>query len=326
MYAWRRYAVVTAGGPKGCLAPKTAADSHAMRLVWAAAAVALCAGALIGTGCGSTREVVSLGTVANAAVKTEAVGTARVSLRGSVTFNQDHAQRFEFKGHGIVDWGTNSAKLRAVYKFPDPIQESIKQEFGRPASADLIVDGRNGIVLYMRFPFLKKLMPRGKTWMKADIVEMGKAYGLDLDRMKETKQSDPGQMLAYLKSAVGVRRIGSDLVRREVTTHYSTIVNAQTIIEQAPRDQQKAMRKFLRMMGIKTYPVDIWVGRDGVVRKLAIELEYKQPRGEYVKMKVSEEYYDFGVEANIEPPSAKRVLDVTPRLSAKGHAPRRLSS
>jgi hypothetical protein len=287
------------------------------------ALVALCAA--IATGCGS-RDVISLDTVANAAVKTEDVGTARVTFEGSVSFNHDHAQRFNFKGHGIADWRTGSAKMSAVYKFPDVIQEFIKQTFGGPPSADLILDGREGIVLYMRFPFLKEQMPRGKTWLKADIVEMGKAYGLDLDRMKETKQSDPGQMLAYLKSAVGVRKIGSDLVRREVTTHYSTVVKAETIVEGVPRDQQGAMRKFLRLMGIKTYPVDIWVDRDGLVRKLAIELEYKQPHGEYVKMKVSEEYYDFGVEANIEAPPAKRVIDVTPRLSGKRHAPRRLTS
>jgi hypothetical protein len=285
--------------------------------------VALCAAIM--TGCGS-RDVISLDTVANAAVKTEDVGTARVTFEGSVTFNHDHAQRFEFKGHGIADWRTNSAKMTAVYKFPDPIQEFIKQEFGGPPSADLILDGRKGIVLYMRFPFLKEQMPRGKTWLKADIVEMGKAYGLDLDRMKETKQSDPGQMLAYLKSAVGVRKIGSDLVRREVTTHYSTVVKAETIVEGVPRDQQEAMRKFLRLMGIKTYPVDIWVDRDGLVRKLAIELEYKQPHGEYVKMKLSEEYYDFGVEANIEAPPAKRVIDVKSRLRGRGHAARRLNS
>lgn len=287
--------------------------------------VALCAAIAIATGCDSS-DVISLDTVVNAAVKTEDVGTARVTFEGSVTFNHDHAQRFEFKGHGIADWRTNSAKITAVYKFPDPVQEFIKQEFGGPPSADLILDGREGIVLYMRFPFLKEQMPRGKTWLKADIVEMGKAYGLDLDRMKETKQSDPGQMLAYLKSAVGVRKIGSDLVRREVTTHYSTVVKAETIVEGVPPDQQEAMRKFLRLMGIKTYPVDIWVDRDGLVRKLAIELEYKQPHGEYVKMKLSEEYYDFGVEANIEAPPAKRVIDVTPRLSRKGHAARRLTS
>jgi hypothetical protein len=277
------------------------------------------------TGCGSAREVVKLDTVANAALKTEDVGTARISFEGSVTFNHDHAQRFEFKGRGVADWRTDSAKMTAVYKFPDPVQEFIKEQFGGPLKAELILDGREGIVLYMRFPFLKEQLPPGKPWMKADIVEIGKAYGLDLDRLKETKQSAPDQMLAYLKSAVGVRKIGSDLVRREVTTHYSTIVDAETIVEQAPRAQQKAMRKFLRLFGIKTYPVDVWVDRNGLVRKLAIELEYKQPHGEYVKMKVSEEYYDFGVEVDIEPPPAKRVLDVT-RLRDRSHAPRRLSS
>lgn len=290
-----------------------------------AAGVAVFVGSLLASGC-SSKDLVPLETVANAAFTTEAVGTARVSFEGTVTFNHDHAQRFEFDGHGVADWRTGSSKMRAVYTFPGPMQEAIEEQFGRPASANLILDGHDGMVLYMRFPFLDKLMPRGKTWMKADIVEMGKAYGLDLDRMKETKQSDPGLMLAYLKSATGVRRVGSDLVRREVTTHYATIVKAETIIEQAPRDQREPMRKYLRMLGIKTYPVDMWVGQDGVVRKLAIVLEYNPTKNEHVKMELSEEYYDFGVKANIQPPPAKSVLDVTPRLTPNGQSSHRLSS
>jgi hypothetical protein len=298
-----------------------------MRVVLAAAAaVVACAAAVIATGCSGARDVVSLDTVANAAYKTESVGTSRVSFQGVVTFNHDHAQRYEFKGHGVADWKTGSAELTASYKYPGPVQEAIKEAFGRPPTADLILDGRKGIVLYMRFPFLQRLMPRGKSWLKADIVEIGKAYGLDLDRMKETKQSDPGTMLAYLKSAIGVRRVGSDLVRREVTTHYATIVKAETIIEQAPRDQQKAMRKYLQRLGIKTYPVDIWVGQDGAVHKLSIVLEYNQPSGDFVRMEVSEVYYDFGVKTNIRPPAPSSVLDVTPHLSDEARNSRSLSS
>jgi hypothetical protein len=275
----------------------------------ALAAGALCAAVAIATGCGSAAEKVSVKDIEKAAFKTEGVGSARVSFKGEVRFNHDHEQRYEFKGRGVVDWSTDSAKLSVVYKFPNAIQEFIKARFGGPADAELILDGRDGIVLYMHFPFLKDEMP--KKWLKADLVKIGKAYGLDLERLKETKQSDPGQMLAYLKSAVGVRKVGTDLVRREVTTHYSTVVKAETIVEQAPPDQREAMRKYLKLMGVKTYPVDIWVDRLGVVRRLAIELEYKLPRGDYVKMKITEEYYDFGVDAKIEAPPAKQVLDVT---------------
>ena len=111
-----------------------------------------------------------------------------------------------------------------------------------------------------------------------------------------------------------------------MTTHYATKVNAETIVASSPADQQEAMRKYLRLMGIDTYPVDIWVDRDGVVRKVKIELEYKLPSREYVKMTLSEEYFDFGVVADIKPPPAKRVLDVTPRLRIASEKPRRLKS
>ena len=55
-------------------------------------------------------------------------------------------------------------------------------------------------------------------------------------------------------------------------------------------------------------------------------LEYNPSKNEHVKMELSEEYYDFGVKANIEPPPAKSVLDVTPRLNDDGHASRTLNS
>jgi hypothetical protein len=111
-----------------------------------------------------------------------------------------------------------------------------------------------------------------------------------------------------------------------VATRYSTIVDAETIVEEAPKDQQRAMRKYLGLMGIKTYPVDLWVDRDGIVRKVSVKLEYKLPAGDYVQMKLSEEYYDFGVDVDIEPPPRKGVLDVTPRGMSDDHAPRRLNS
>jgi hypothetical protein len=278
-----------------------------MRL--ASAVVALSAAAVLAAGCGSEEAKVTLKDIEKAAFQTEAVGSARVSFKGEVKFNHDHEQRYEFKGRGVVDWSTNSAKMSAVYKYPNAVQEFIKTRFGRPADAQLILDGSEGLDLYMRFPFLGDEMP--KKWLKADLIKIGKAYGLNLERLKETRQSDPGQMLAYLKSAVGVRKVGTDLVRREVTTHYSTVVKAETIVQQSPPEEREAMRKYLRLNGIHTYPVDIWVDRSGVVRKLGIELEYKLPRGDYVKMKLSEEYYDFGVETNIEAPPPKQVLDVT---------------
>lgn len=291
---------------------------------WASAAVALFAAVMVATGCGSSKEVVKLETITQAANRTEEIGTARVSFKGSVTFNHDHEQRYEFKGHGVVDWTTGSSKVFATYKYPNQIQEFIKEQFGGPANAELILDETEGIVLYMRFPFLEKHMP--KKWLKADLVKIGKAYGIDLERLKETKQTNPDTMLDYLKSAVGVRKIGTDLVRREVTTHYSTIVDAETLVEQSPKSEQKAMEKYLRLMGVKTYPVDLWVDREGVVRKLSIEMEYKVRGGDYVKMKVSEEYFDFGVPVEIKPPPAKQVLDVTECFCPQRGDDRRLSS
>lgn len=65
--------------PKECLTPRRPADSHAMRVI-GVAGVALCAAAMLAAGCSGGRDIVPLETVANAAFKTESVGTARVSF------------------------------------------------------------------------------------------------------------------------------------------------------------------------------------------------------------------------------------------------------
>ena len=84
-----------------------------MRVI-AAAGVVLCAAAVAAAGCSGGRDIVPLETVANAAFKTESVGTARVSFEGTVTFNHDHAQRFEFRGRGLADWRTGSSEMTVI--------------------------------------------------------------------------------------------------------------------------------------------------------------------------------------------------------------------
>jgi hypothetical protein len=89
-----------------------------MRLVWGAGV--LCAVALV-TGCGSSsKEVITLDTVEKAAFKTEGVGTARVTFKGSVTFNHDHAQRYSFKGQRDCRLANGLSKDDGGLQVPGP--------------------------------------------------------------------------------------------------------------------------------------------------------------------------------------------------------------
>jgi hypothetical protein len=273
------------------------------------AAMALCAALALVTGCGG--DVVSFDNLAGAAVRTEQAGSARVSFEGSVTLNHDHAQRVTFVGEGVMDWSTSSLSMRGEYTFPPEVQEVL----GPDTTFQMIMDGRNGLVMYMRFSFLEKELPKGKTWMKADFQKLGKAEGLDLDQELQAQGSDPSQMLEYIKSVADVEKVGSDLVRREVTTHYHAEVDMRKVVEQAPATRRAATKKLVdklaRRFRESTYPMEIWVGQDGLVHKVEITLEYVEPGTGSAEMTISQELYDFGVETYIEPPPAARVFDVT---------------
>lgn len=270
--------------------------------------------AVLVAACGS--DVISFDTVANASVETQEAGTARVTLDVAVTFGHDHAKRVRVTGGGVVDFERSSARVKVNYAFRDDIQEILEHRFGGKPSAELIMDGRKGLVLYVRFSFLRDELPPGKKWFKADLQKIGEKSGVDVREILQASQSDPDEMLTFLERNAEVEKVGTDLVRRELTTHYTTTVDAHEVAATAPPEQRKAMEESMRLTGIETYPIEVWVDRYGLLRKLVLDLEWKQPETGWVQMVITEELYDFGVDVDIEAPPARRVLDIT-KLAAR---------
>jgi hypothetical protein len=256
--------------------------------------------------CGSG-DAVSVDPVADAAVRTQNAGSARFSLEGSVRVS---GQRIGFTGGGIVDMRTNSARAHARYSFPP----AIEREIGPNPTADLIMDGRDGYVMYMRVSFAANQLPPGKEWVRMDLAELGKQYGVNVADIMQARQSDPTQILKYLQAAGDVERVGSELVRHEATTRYRAIIDLQKVADQAPPSDREAVResidKLIELTGVRSYPAEAWIGQDGLLRRFKLNLDYNLPTGERVEMAITEELYDFGLDVDIEPPGADRVVDV----------------
>ena len=257
-------------------------------------------------------DVISFDNLAGAAVRTEDVGSARYHLEGAVTVNHDHAQSFSFSANGVPDWNTWSASMRGKYVFPSLVQEALG---GRPRF-HIIMDGRKGLMMYMRFSFLERELPKGKPWMKLDLQKIGKAQGVNFRDMIQGRGSDPAQMLQYIKAVGDVEKVGTDLVRRELTTHYHADVEVDKVVALAPAGQRKAIRAMLKKLAHttypQTYPMEIWIGReDGRVHKVEYTFEFIDRKNYSVEMTISEELYDFGTPVTIDPPARKHVYDAT---------------
>ena len=85
----------------------------------------------------------------------------------------------------------------------------------------------DGLVMYMRFPFLADKLPEGKDWVKVDLRQAASQVpGLELDQFLQFANNGPHSTLAYLKAVSGaIETVGVDELRGVSTTHYRTHVD-----------------------------------------------------------------------------------------------------
>jgi len=98
----------------------------------------------------------------------------------------------------------------------------------------------------------------------------------------------PEKLLAMLRAASReTERIGEEDVRGESTVRYRLMVNCEEAqLAGCPSD---------------TAPVEVWIDDDGLVRRISVE-----DGGSTATI----EFFDFGVEVDVEPPPADQVLAI----------------
>jgi hypothetical protein len=168
------------------------------------------------------------------------------------------------------------------------------------------------LVYYLKVPEGSGVpLPPGKTWFKLDLAKLGETQGLDLAQLTQLNQSDPSQALDFLAGASSdFHEVGSDEVRGEPTTHYAGTIDLDKVADNAPDDVAEQYRKLAELSPTKTIPLDVWIGSDGLVRKIRFE----QAPAEGSTMTIEEELYDYGTSADVTIPPQSEVTDVTELL------------
>jgi hypothetical protein len=183
-----------------------------------------------------------------------------------------------------------------------------------PLEAEVIFDG---LVFYMKMPFLQQTQPGLKEWIRFDLQALGEEAGLDLDQLMQLgSQSDPSQTLAYLRAASDdIQEVGSEEVRGVETTHYRMTVDLSRVAETAPSDQREALQaqidELIEKSGIQEVPTEVWIDEDGLVRRQRVTYENMAfAPGAHGDMTITMELFDFGVDVEVEPPPAGQVVDL----------------
>jgi hypothetical protein len=159
----------------------------------------------------------------------------------------------------------------------------------------------------------------GRPWLKLDLATLSRQAGLNLGSLAQLQQSDPTQVLTYLKGALDdVKEVGEETQRGEDTTHYRGTIDLRKATASLPPEAQSGVEDAIASLGTSTLPADVWIDDDGRIRRLSFSAD-PDAEGPNPPGKVDIELYDFGVTADIGVPPPDQVTDLT---NLFGTAPR----
>jgi hypothetical protein len=268
-----------------------------VRRVFSLLCLAACASALVG--CGG--DTFAFDPVANAASKTVASTSSRVEF--TATMSADGVGGMAFSGSGVFDGRSRSGALNMRFTLPGEMQAQLG---GIDPTMQMIMDGRHGLVMYMRSPLFKTI-GAGK-WLKVDMEKLAKKQGVDLSSLMNANQADPSETLRMLTASTDAHPIGYDHVRGVFTTHYTLKIDLARLAKES-KELRKTLESVQSLTGISSYPAEAWIDDQGRVRRLKIDMSFNSPTGGAFTMSMTEDLYAFGIKVDVRPPASSQVLD-----------------
>lgn len=273
-------------------------------------ACALAAAALSTAACGAGSAGNALQSVASAATKTAGIHTEK--------FHLDLAETVGPVGplHVTADGSADNSTASVDATMNLSSVAALAGGTGGSSSewqAHVILDGSGpSPILYLSLPALQPRL-QGKTWLEADVGKLAANAGVDLGRLLETVgNEDPTKALQLLQSVGSVSKVGTATVDGVGTTEYSGTIDVQKAVAALG----PAGSKLLGQSKVATIPVDVWIGGDGLVRRMHTTLS-ASVHGMQTVSDLTLDLSDFGTQVTITPPPAGQTLDITQLKGAK---------
>jgi hypothetical protein len=263
--------------------------------------VAIGACALVSAGCGgATGSALSLDPVAAAATKTQQAGGARV--RFAIHFagaNRSAA----ITGAGTIDGESSKLTFEAA-------PGSALSQLGGGSMQVISLQQNGDYVLYLQLGALASQLPGGKHWVELDVSKLGKSAGVDLGKLLSGSQIQPGDLLSMLEAeGAKIRNLGSATVDGAATTRYHVTIDTAKALESNGLSSPLLAGA---AAAVPTVPVDAWIGKDGLLRRIKIAAATAQGR-----FGMTMDLYDYGANVNVSAPPSSDVFDAT-QLAQQG--------
>lgn len=242
------------------------------------------------TACGG--DAVALDPVAEAATKTAAAKSMRLELTMKMSAPEFGSAPVTITAEGV------SAGKRSTMTMQMPAVQGF--ELGE------IEIRSQGLVLYMRMPFLQEAAPQLKPWIKVDLRKAGKDLGIDFDALLELgTQMDPTKVLEFLRAAGEVDEVGSATVRGTQTTHFKGVVDLNRYASQLEGKNgggaaARSLRKAIDLTGKSTMPIELWIDESSLVRRMNWKQTTVAAEGQApTTLDATMDLFDYGADVNV---------------------------
>jgi hypothetical protein len=264
---------------------------------------ALAALLLVAAGCGGGGGDKSADTVETPDANPIAQAASHTSRAGSVKVE------FEIVGKGVNGGGRGAFDTGT--RDSGRLSMTLEGNGGSTTTVDTIIDGA---VMYLRSAVFQQVLPQGKEWVRVDLAQLARQNGVNLGSLLDSNPT-PNGALAYLRGASGnARELGKEKVRGVETTHYRASIDLEQAARRAKGSTRESIRRVIDVAGVRSLPVDVWVGDDGYVRKVT----YRQHSSSNQSAKITMELYDFGTPVTIAPPPPAAVIDFQKLVGPQG--------
>jgi hypothetical protein len=246
--------------------------------------------------------------LAGFAARTARAGSARlemqmrmIGLPGSGTIVIDAT--------GVVAFRARAADMRMHVVSPAGVSFTMREIMRWP-------------VLYMRSRVFASATRAHRPWVRLDMASLERAHGIDLNALQGTSNGDPAQMLSTLEGeSDSISVVGHPRVRGVRTTHYHAVIDLSKVARSASPSLRAAARRsearLAAMLGKHLMPMDVWVGADGRVRRVAYRMSVPiAGTGSSTTTVVRMDMYAFGVPVHVTAPPAARTTDITAAVAA----------
>jgi hypothetical protein len=246
-------------------------------------------------------------TIAAAAERTATTGSFKSTLRGTYAL-PGHGTVLTMKGTGRYD--TKARRAAFTMRLSGKAVEHCTCDQKR---IDYVFEGSPGPVAYVRWGLLRNEMPAGKAWVRLDLLQALRVRRVEWEQAQRLTALDPSQILDQLLAAERVHEIGFDRIRGRFVTRYEVHVDLRNVDENGSKQRAALATTFRRLaneLGYSSYDADVWVDGSNRVRRVALEVEIDQPKGQPpIRMTLTEEFHGFGKPVRIKRPPRRLTWD-----------------